>query len=430
MKIELTSQSPVKKTLAVEVPGTDVATIYGELLRSYAKSVRLPGFRPGKAPLEMVRAKLGRDLGAEAAERVVERYGREAIRREGLRPVQGGVALRLREGEKDPSPAVDGESYSFTIEVDVYPEIELGTYTGLKVSRPNVEVEVEELQRELEQLRQSLGKLVDVTDRGADSGDFVAATLTGVELGGELRLDSQRHTVHLGAEGTLPEFGRAMAGRRVGDELAFEVTYPAEFPNEQVRGRTVTFAGAVAEVKRAEIPELSDELVQPLGVESVAVLRERVRERILARKNHDADRTVRTRLVERLLDAHPFDAPEVLIEEELRQRLEGIGRNLAAQGIDPDKVEIDWKQVLERERDNARRQVREQILLDTVIRKEGMTLSKQEFDHAVEHLAHDSGMKLNEVRTRLRERAVAEEFATQVLRGKCLDWLVTQADIV
>ncbi len=430
MKVDVTHLSPIKKALAVEVPSTDVQTVYGDLLRSYAKQVRVPGFRPGKAPLEMVRARIGKDLGSEAAERLVERFSAEAIRREGLRPVAGGVSLKLPDGEEAPQPVREGEAYSFAIDVEVLPELELQPYTGLKVARPSVEVETEDVQREMEAIRQSFGKLVDVTDRASQAGDYLSATLTGVELGGSIKLESQRHTVHLGGQGTLPEFDRAMTGKRAGDDVGFEVTYPQDFPNEEVRGKTLTFSGSVEEIKTPDVPELTDELVKTFGVESVAELREKVRERLLLRKNQEADRTAKTRLVERLLDAHPFDAPDSMIDYELRQRLEDIGRNLASQGVDPDKVDIDWKQVLEKEREGAVRRVKEEILIDAVVRKEGMTLSREEFELAMQMLARDAGMKLDEVRSRMKQRGVGEELAAQVLRGKCLDWLLSQADIV
>lgn len=430
MKVDVTHLSPIKKALSVEVPSTDVQTVYGDLLRSYAKQVRVPGFRPGKAPLDMVRARIGKDLGSEAAERLVERFSAEAIRREGLRPVAGGISLKLPEGQEAPHPVREGEAYSFAIDVEVLPDIELQSYTGLKIARPAVEVEVEEVQREMEAIRQSFGKLVDVSDRASRAGDYLSATMTAVELGGSVKLEPQRHTVHLGGQGTLPEFDRAMTGKRVAEDVGFEVTYPQEFPNEEVRGKTLTFTGRVEEIKTPDVPELSDELVKPLGVQSVAELRDKVRERLSARKNQEADRTAKTRLVERLLDAHPFDAPDSMIEDELRQRLEDIGRNLASQGVDPDKVDIDWKQVLEKEREGALRRVKEEILLDAVIRKEAMTLSREEFEIATQLLARDAGVKLEEVRSRMKQRGVGEEFAAQVLRGKCLDWLLSQADIV
>jgi trigger factor len=430
MKVDVTTVSAIKKTLAVEVPPTDVQAVWQGLLRSYARQLRVPGFRPGKAPIELVKARVGKDLGAEAAEKVVERFSGEAIRREGLKPVYGGVSLKLPDGKETPDPVLEGQSYSFTIDVEVFPEINPENYTKLKVARPNVEFDAEQLQRDVEAVRQSFGRLVDINDRASQRGDYVAANLRGVELGGELRLEERRQTIHLGGEGTLPEFDRALSGKRAGDELAFEVNYPQEFPAEDVRGRTVTFAGTVIEVKQAEIPELSDELIKPLGVSSVAELRQKLEARMMDRKNEEADQTARGRLLDRLLDAHPFEAPEALVNQEVQDRLERIGQRLAAQGLDPDKLEIDWKQMLERQREEAIKQVREELLLDAIARKENIAVSKEEMQHAVQQLAHDSQLPARELKERLQQRGAFEAFRAQVLRRKCLDWLYSQADIV
>lgn len=430
MNVAITTISPVKKTLKIEVPPADVQAVYGDLLRRYSRQVKIPGFRPGKAPLELIRKRIGDDLGGEAAERVVERFGSEAIRREGLRPVAGGVMLKLDDGQQAPAPVREGEGYQFTLDVELLPEFEPKDYTGLQIARPTVDVEVEEVQREMEALRQSFGKLVDVTDRAATTGDFVVAQMSAVELGGSVKLERQKHSVQLGAQGTLPEFERGLTGRRVGEDVAFEVTYPNDFPSDVVKGRTLTFSGEVEEIKVAQVPELTDELVQPLGVGSVAELREKVKERLLARKSAEADRTARARLLERLLDLHSFEVPQSMVDAEMRHRLEEIGRSLAAQGVDLDHVDVDWKQVLEGEKAAALRRVREQILLDAISRKESLTVDGAELDSALAHLGRENRLKPADVKKRLRDNGTLEDFRTQLLRGKCLDWLFSQTHIV
>lgn len=432
MKTELTEINPSRKRVTVEVPQADVQAVFQEILREYRRKASIPGFRPGHAPLHLVRQRIGDELGKEAAEKIVENFTREALRRENLQPVRGGVMLELGDQES-PVPAREEDPYSFTLTVDVIPRIEPRDYTGQAVARPKVEVTEQEIQQELERFRESLGQLQDITDRPSQKGDLVAAELEGAELGQPPAIEKKLRVVTLGDSGNLPEFERALGGVRAGDDLTFPVTYPEDYPEESLRGRMLYFRGQVKAVKRVEVPELTDALIKEATgeIESLAALRERVAEAVTARQEREADAVVRQRLLEKLLDAHPFEAPEALVEQELHARLEDIGRQLAARGIDPDKVQIDWAKVVEDERKNALRAVRATLFLEAVAAKEGLAADEDEVNRAIAALARQGEKKLTleQARAKLAAGGGLESLRRETLRRQCLDWLVGQAKI-
>lgn len=431
MKTEVAELSPVRRRLTVMVPASEVAAVFDQIVRKYRKKLQVPGFRPGKAPLELVRTRLGDDLEHEAAESIVQDFGMEACRQEGLVPVWSDV--ELPEGEKHLPHPHEGSDYQFNLLVDIVPKIEPKDYVGLEIARPRADVEVEDVQKELESLRQSKGKMVDVTDRPSRTGDFVGVDLEGVELGGEARVPKEFRVIHLGDERNLPAFEAGLSGRRAEDDVAFEVTYPVEVPDEALAGKIITFRGTVKAIKRMDVPEWDDELAKSFdaSIEGFADLREKVKAGLAARKEREADTVARGRLIDRLLDGHPFDVPDVLVESEVRDRLERLGRRLASQGVDVEKLEVDWKKIIAEERTRAEREVRANILLDRIAEKEtaNVRVEEDDLDTVIAGIARDMNEPAGKVRNFLKREGRMNSLVEEVRRNKCLDWLYSQAHI-
>ncbi len=433
MKTQLKDVGPTRKRLEVEVPASDVQTVFDEVLREYRKTAKIPGFRPGKAPLDIVRKMMGASLGKEAAERILDKFAREALVREEIRPIEGGVGVDLGEGKELP-PAVEGDSYRFALEVDVLPEFEPRDYEGLQVARPAVELDEERVGQEMERIRQSRKRLVEAGDRPSREGDFVLVEMEVLDDQGNVLLEKRVQSITLGDENNIPAFNEHLVGRREGDEVSFQVSYPEDYPVEQLAGRTVTMKGTVRAVRVPEVPEWTDELAREIAgeedVQTVADLREKVREAIRAHLEAEADRTAKRRMLDMLLEKNPVPVPETLVDRELRARLEEIGRDLAARGLDPKEVDVDWDKVIEDQRREAEKAVREVMLLEAIARKEGLAVEPAELDRELEMIARREGMDPAELRQRLAGRDMLEVLEKQVLRRKCIDWLYQRSHIV
>lgn len=431
MKTELSDLSPVKKRLVVEVPASDVAAVYDHLVRKNRQKANIPGFRPGKAPLDLIRARLGEQLHHEAAERIVEEFGREACRRENLRPIRWDV--ELPEGQEHLSHAHEGEDYKFAMLLEVPPEFEPQDYVGLTIARPAAETAVEDVQKELEALRQSKGKLTDVIDRLSGAGDLVGVEIEGVELGGAAKIAKDLRVIQLGDERNPPEFNRNLSNRRIGEEFTFETAFAADAPDPTLRGKIITLTGVVKSIKKFEAPEWDDDLARSAGegVKDFADLRERLKELIQTRKEAEADQVARRRLMDKILDANPFEVPESLVEEELHERLQRVGRRLAAQGVDLEKVDIDWRQLAEKERERAAKEVREGLLLDRIAEKEAehVKVEPQDMDRVIEMMARDMNTTVGKLRQVLSQEGRLASLQREVRRNKCLDWLYSVAHI-
>jgi trigger factor len=443
MKTELTHLSPVRKRLKIEVPASDVAVAFDRIVRSQREKARIPGFRPGKAPVEMIRRRLGPALGQEAAEAIVETFTEAAIRQEGLRPIRGGIALEVPHDHAHDHdhghehghhhhmpPAEEGTDYTYTVSVEVMPEIEPQNYTEQTIARPRVELEPEEVQRELTALRQARAEPKPVEGRPSRTGDIVSVEIEGHDIGGEPLVPRDTRTVRLGADETLPEFERGLTGLYPGQSFSFEVDYPEDFSHEQLRGRRMRFSGETKELRELELPELTAEFAREVGgVDSVDALRERMEEFLRQRKEHEADTVVRRRLLDKLLDDNEFEVPPVLIENEVRGRLEDVGRQMSAQGIDPEKLDVDWNKIIADEKARAERLVRESLLLDAVASKESIEVEEAEIDEAVAEMATRSESEPRQLKQELRQRGGLQVLKIEILRRKTLDWLISRTHI-
>ncbi|MBP7147571.1 MAG: trigger factor [Acidobacteria bacterium] len=431
MKTELTSLSQVRKRVVVEVPATDVESVFQDVLREHRKEVKIPGFRPGKVPEEMIRRRLGDELAHAATERILDTFALEALRREDLRPVRGGVVVETGEGRDHPEHAREGEDYRFTLRVDVLPPIDPQDYVGVTVTRSAVEVEPAEVESELERLRQSQTQLIDIPDRASAPGDLIAVDMEAAELGQPPVLERKLRLLKIGEPGNPPELDRGLTGRRPDEEFIFEVPFPDDHPEERLRGKLVYFKGTVKALKEARTPELNDELARQLQLgENLAEMREKVRSILELNKNAEADHVARQRLVDALLDRNPFDVPPALLDQEHGERLERIGRELQARGLQPDQVKVDWDQIIESERGRAERGVRETILLDAIARKEKLEVERAEVDAVIGALAKEAGLEPDKLRARLKQDGEYESLAGEVLRRKCLDWLYARSKIL
>jgi trigger factor len=440
MKTELTHVSETRKKLEIEIEAGEVGAAFARTLKQARKQMRIPGYRPGKAPVELIRTRLGNGLHEQVGENLVEDFTLNAVQETGLDPIGGSVSLALDHGHDHdhdhehhhhgPTPAVEGEPYRFEIELDVMPRFEVKGYTGLKVTRDPVAVTEDEVNAELDKLRESMARLVTVEDRPSEKDDHVEVEIEGREVDGDFEIERRPQMVPIGAEETMEPFRVALEGKREGDEFSLEITYEEGQGGEELQGKTMRFSGKVTAVKQREIPELDDDLARQVsGLETVDELRDRVREVIESRKNQQADEGVRSTILETLLEAHEFEAPKSMVEQEFRSRLESLGQRFQQSGIDPRAAGIDMDKIVRETREESEKSVRRDLLLDAIARKENLTVTPPEVDRAIEMIAREWGSSPAEARQQLQTSGGLNALRHNILKRKCLDWLQEQAEI-
>lgn len=421
MKIELNDVSSVKKVMTVEVPPEVVEKERATIARGYALKARIPGFRPGKAPLSVIRARFAKELREDVRERVLTRAYAEAAKEKGLRPVADPTLDEVHDEE--------GQPFTFKTTFEVLPEIVLKNYKGFEVRERKLLVGDDEIQKTLAELQRSRTSLVTEEGRQAVSGDVLVVDIEGRPAEGE-PFKRERMMLEVGSTDNLPAFNEHLEGLTGGGEKAFSVDYPAEYGAKELAGRTVAYTLNVHEVKRQEVPEIDDEFAKDLGYfDDLAALRVRIREDLEARQRREIEADLRQSLLQKLLTDHPVVLPEVLVEQEVRFRLEELARNLLQQGVDIEKVDLNWKEIREKQEGPARKSVHARLLLDAVAHAEGLSVTDEELDARIEHDARHLGQKPADLRRQLEQAGGPEALVSQLLRDKSLDLVRTFANI-
>ncbi|HXV76803.1 MAG TPA: trigger factor [Candidatus Polarisedimenticolaceae bacterium] len=421
MKVDLTEQSPVKKVLAFEIDADEMAKETKSVLRGYASKARIPGFRPGKAPLSVIHAKFKKEVEGDVRERVMSRSFHRAAEEHGLRPLGDPVVDEVR--------AEDGEPFRFKLTVEVLPEIEVKNYRGIEARRESRPVGEREVADALEELRQSRTQFVTEEGRAAMTGDVISCDVRGVPDGGQ-PFERERTLVEVGAPANPPAFNERLEGARAGEKLSFAVDYPKEYENPDLAGKTVRFEITVHEVKVRQVPQLDDEFAKDLGdFDDLAALTARVRSDLEQRRSREVEGKLRQTLLDKVLLENPMVLPDVLVDSEIRQRLEELIRRLYLQGVDPEKVEIDWKRLRDDQEAPARKSVHARLVLDAIARAEGLAVTPEEIDDRIRNDARSVGESHDQFKKRLREHGGTEVIRTQILREKSLDLLTAVANI-
>jgi len=421
MKIELTDLSPVKKSLAVEVDAEEVTKETDAVLRRYASQVRLPGFRQGKAPTEMVRKRFAKEIHEDVRERLISRLWREATQEKGLRPLGDPVLDELADES--------GSPFRFKTTFEVLPRFEVRDYRGVEARMTSAKVDEREVDEALESIRQAQARYVADEARLAEPGDVLIADLE-EEPEGEEAKRRERMVIEVGAPGNPETFNAKIAGAKAGAALDFTVAYPPDHPGKALAGKTVRYRLQVHEVKRREVAPLDDELARDLGqFQSLDELRARVRSDLEARKAAAARAAVRQAVLDKVLLANPIPLPEILVEEEIQHRLEDMVREMMLHGLDPRSQELDWKQLRDRQEEPARKTVHARLVLDAIAAAEGVRVDHREVDDRVRREAERINEGYDSLRSRLAKGGGLQALETQMVREKSLDLMTSIANI-
>lgn len=421
MKIEVTEISAVKKTLSIEASDDEVARETESVVRRWASQVRVPGFRQGKVPLELVRRRFGKEIQEDVRERLVSRLYAEAAREKGFRPLGDPVLDELK--------ADEGQPFAFKTTFEVLPELEARGYKGVEVREVAPVVAETEIDEAIEQLRQAHARYTSEEGRAATSGDLLVADVT-ESVDGEEPHTRERAMLEVGLTDQLPTFNDAIHGAKAGDALDFHVAYPQEFAVEKLAGRNARYQMTVHEVKRRELPALDDEFARDMGdFESFAALRERVRRDLEDRRAAESRSATRQAILDKVLLENPVALPDILVEDEIRERLEDMVRAMMYHGVDPRKAEIDWKSARDRQEEAARKTVHARLVLDAVARSESLSVDRSEVDQRVAREAARIGETPAAVRERLTQGGGLQALEIQMVREKSLDFLTSVANI-
>ncbi len=427
MKIQVESLSPVERKVTIEVDPERVAQ---ELERAYAglsRRVKLPGFRPGKAPRKVLERQFRAEVESDVAERIVADSFAEAVRAEGL-PVVAAPSVSIAEG------IAEGKPLRYTARVEVKPALEPKDYRGLSITRKAPEVTDEMVSAELGRLQQSFAELVPVEGRfEAQAGDWAIidhdGTVDGMPFAGA-KADDVTVRVAPGPvnEGNLER----LAGVKIGDELAFEEAFGPDARDPALRGKTAKMKAKLKALKTQKIPSLDDAFAKEVGIEGVETLdalRARIRSDLEKREKRRAESQVKDALVKAALAKNDFEVPGSLVERAIDQMIEGTAERFARQGIDLRQLQMDMARLRADLREQALLQVRGALLLEAIADAEKIEVTEEDLQAELARISDEMGVPLAKVQQQSRSNETRELLKNRIREDKALALLSSAATI-
>jgi trigger factor len=322
---------------------------------------------------------------------------------------------------------------AFNLNVDVLPEIRLGEYKGLEVTRRTRPVNDQDIDRVINQLREGSASLQPVEDRGAQNGDTLTANFHGKFINEPAAepINAEDVDVVLGGEGVVQEITDNLTGTTVDDEKTFTVNYPPDFSAKGLAGKSVEYTVKVNAVRIKELPETDDEWAQSLGddIESIEQLREKIRADLDTQAKSDAEGRVRSNLLRRLVESHEFELPGRLVDHQTEHRFESVVRDMIGHGIDPRNPELNWEKARESLKEQASFDLRSSLLLEEIADAENIQVSSEEVDAEINTIATSSHQSPEQVRAVLTKQGGETSIASRLRNRKALDFLVANARV-
>ncbi|HKW63431.1 MAG TPA: trigger factor [Candidatus Acidoferrum sp.] len=416
------AEASCRRELELEIPAEEVSKKMESVAKDFARLAMIPGFRKGKAPVSLIRRRFAEDIKGEVLQTLVPEVVEKALAEQKLSPVTQPKVDKLDFNE--------GQPVKFRAVFEVMPEFELSSYKGLELEMPTMDITDEDISKALEEMRERAAAFAPVEGRAVQDGDFAQIKLVGTPEGGGDPLKADSVLCHIGAEETMEPFNTNLKGASVGDHKNFDVEYPADYPDPKLAGKKFQYAVEVLGIKTKKLPELNDDFAKDVSdAKTLDELKTKVREGLEHQRDHKRKELQHEKVLAELVKKHDFPVPESLVEHQMDVRLERVVRSLAAQGVDPRAVNVDWVTLRRRQQDRAQDDVKAELIIDRIATAENIDVTDEDLTHELEHAASHSNESAEALRARLTKQDTLDRMKAKLRSDKTLEWLEQNAKI-
>ncbi len=418
LKVSVKDGKTCEKIVSVEVSQENIQKEFNLFYNSIAQKAKIPGFRPGKAPRNVLEI----HYQGEAKERVLKNLISESLR------------SALMEKMLDPLvyPKIDEVDFtdtklSYKALIEVRPKIKLSKVKGLSAKKEKVEVKAEEIDAELKRVQESFAKFKVVEDRPAQMGDQVitdyVCTIEGKEV--DKRSDDW---LEIKEDEFVKGLSTGLIGTKPGDEREVKVTFPKDIGREELAGKDAVFNIKVKEIKSKELPELNDELAKDMGeVKTLAELKEKIEKDILAGKSHHAEVQYENALLKELVKHNKIDLPPTLVEKRVDHLVEDSKNQHLKQGLPEESFKAKEEELRKNMQEEAKQQVHLAFLLDEMAVKENVTVTEEDTDKKIQQMADRIRQPIEQIKKFYAENESARGSMTEQIRNEKVIEMIKQS---
>ena len=413
MDIEVVEKDGLKRELNIEVPSDIVDRAFTRIYETYRKKASIKGFRPGKAPMSIIRSKFKKEITAELIDELVEKYYNEAVGEKKLEVVGHPVLASVDVDE--------GKPFKFTIGVEVMPQIDSVDCENLTIDESEADVPDKDVDEVIEKLRQAAAELRTV-DRIARESDVLICDVEVKDNDTELSKNSiyKNQEIDLAGDSTDPEFREGLAGTARDETRQIGVAYPENYPNPQFAGKTVDFQVTVREIKEKVPPALNDDFARQTGqAETLLELRLNIRKQLKAAAKADLVKVNKKALIGQVVDQNAIDVPESMLESYINGVIEDYKQNAA---------KFDEKEIRSKYRPIGIRAVRWYLLFHRLAEQEKIEVSTEDTENWIKRFAENYRIDIPKAKEVLAKTGKSGEIKDGILEEKVLDFLMSKTD--
>ena len=432
MNVEVESLPNCIASMRVELPPDRVTKGWNEIVEGFRQHARIPGFRPGKAPQNVVEAKFRKEIQEELTKKLVSETTREAIRDKGLKVLSVSSVENV---EFTPE-----KSLRFTATLVTSPEFELPDYNGIPVKVPSDDVTEEEIAQTIEGLRERHATFSDVTGRTLEMGDFAvidySTTLDGKPLleaepkAPKMLSGGQDFWIKLEEATFLKGFSDHLMGQSVEESREFDLPVPEEGSVAELAGKQLHFQVKLKAIKKMELPEANDEFAD--GVvkgTTLETLREKIKEQLAHEKTHKIEASKHNQIIEFLVSRVDFELPQSYVKDETRRIMSEIVHQNQLRGVSEEVLRNNQKEIVNTASRNAKDRLKANFVLTRIAEKEGIEVAAPELRERIHVMAHQYRVSEQKMRADLEKNGLLGQVREEVLIGKVLDFLTSNARV-
>jgi trigger factor len=432
MKVEVENQPQGLATLRIELPPEDVRKEWDAIAGNYSRYARIPGYRPGKAPRQVIEKKFRKEIQDELTKALVSKSYHEAIAEKQLRVVSLTDVGDVEFGED--------RSMRFRATVVTAPEFELPEYKNIPVQLPSTTVNESEVDTAIERLRDQTADFVDVGNRELAMGDYAVLDFTGAVDGvpiSEIAPEASKNLhggkkfwLHLAPENFLPKFCEQIVGMKAGDTRSVQVEFPADFPVTELAGKKADYAVTLNEIKEKVLPAIDDAFAAKIMPgKTLAELRQAIEHNLEHEKEHEVERAKEQQIVKFLHERISFDLPPSLLKNETRRALNELVHRNRERGVPDELLKGKEKELIEGAGSLAAHRLKTNFILHRIAEAEKIEVSREEIDEAIRTQAAHYNVSVEKMRKELEENDRINGLAEEILLGKTLDFLKANVSV-
>jgi trigger factor len=429
MNVTVENLAPCKKLVRVEVEAEAVDKAYEQITGEFQKNVKIPGFRPGKAPKDIILKNYSKALDEEVRKRLISENYEKALKDQKLHAVTSPDIEEIQFSR--------GQPLQFAATIETAPEFELPEYRGITVRRETGDVTDADIEKALNVLREQRAKFNDV-NRAAKADDVVVVAYSGTVEGKALTeiaptakglTKQDNFWMQIKENSFLPGFTEQLIGSNAGEKRTVTVTFPKDFVSPALSEKQAIYEVEIKQVKEKALPELDDAFAQEFKAPSLSELREGVRKDLQNELNYKRAQSVRNQAMKALLDKVNFELPESVVTAETRSVINDIVQDSHRRGVPTENIETQKNEIFGYANQNAKERVKGAFILGRIADKEGIRVSQEDLVQRVTQLAAQNQMTFQKMVKELQDRGALATVRDQVLVGKALEFVVQHAHV-